>query len=307
MSAPYLLQLEDIVKIYPDRYGHAMTVLNDIDLHVREGEFVTIIGPSGCGKSTLLRLVLGSEQPDSGSILFDNKPICHPQRSRGIVFQKYSLFPHLTVLDNLAFGLDMEAFTMPGRLLQPLRHRKTRKEFRRQAQEYLERVKLAEHGDKYPHELSGGMQQRVAIAQGLIMKPRLLMMDEPFGALDDSTRQDMQLYILEQWQTHKMTIFFVTHDLEEAVFLGTRIIVLSQYYQSDNVAQAGAKIVSDIPTPGPHPHSSEFKYSPEMNELIRKIRLDGLEPGHRQHISDFDLRHSDSFRTVSKEDWYDQN
>lgn len=284
-----------------------MTVLNDIDLHVSPGEFVTIVGPSGCGKSTLLRLILGSEQPDCGTVLFDGETIRNPDRKRGIVFQKYSLFPHLTVLDNLAFGLDMEAFTLPGRMMRPMKHRKARKAFREQAQEYLERVKLAEHGDKYPHELSGGMQQRVAIAQGLIMKPRLLMMDEPFGALDDSTRQDMQLYILEQWQEHKMTVFFVTHDLEEAVFLGTRILVLSQYFHSDLPGQQGSKIVTDIPTPGPHPHKSEFKYSAELNELIRKIRHDGLEPLHRQHIRDFDLRHGDAYRTVSREEWHDQH
>lgn len=306
MNAPYLLQLEDLVKRYPDRCGGEMTVLNDIDLHVSSGEFVTIVGPSGCGKSTLLRLVLGAEQAECGTALFDGQPIRHPERSRGIVFQKYSLFPHLTVLDNLAFGLDMESFSLPGRLVRPFKHHRARQEFRQRAREYLERVKLAEHGDKYPHELSGGMQQRVAIAQALIMKPRLLMMDEPFGALDDSTRQDMQLYILEQWHEHKMTVFFVTHDLEEAVFLGTRILVLSQYYSSDDSASQGAKIVSDLPTPGPHPHDSSFKYSPQANELIRKIRLDGLEPSHRQHIRDFDLRHRDAYRTVSNEEWHDQ-
>ncbi len=307
MNDLYLLQLEDVVKRYPRRQGGGtMTVLNDIDLHVRSGEFVTIVGPSGCGKSTLLRLILGSEQPEEGSIQFDGRPIRHPERSRGIVFQRYSLFPHLTVLDNLAFGLDMESFTLPGRIFGPIKYRSVRKEFRHQAREYLQRIKLAEHGDKYPHELSGGMQQRVAIAQALIMKPRLLMMDEPFGALDDSTRQDMQLYILEQWQTHKMTVFFVTHDLEEAVFLGSRILVLSQYYQSDRTDVGGAKIVADICTPGPHPHHSDFKYSPEANELIRKIRHDGLEPAHRQHIRDFDLSHRDAYRTVSREEWHDQ-
>lgn len=307
MSDRRLLQLEDVVKRYPCRQGGGtMTVLNDIDLRVSSGEFVTIVGPSGCGKSTLLRLILGSEPPDEGAIRFDGLPIRHPERSRGIVFQKYSLFPHLTVLDNLAFGLDMESFSLPRRIFNPFKHRSIQKEFRLQAREYLQRVKLAEHGEKYPHELSGGMQQRVAIAQALIMKPRLLMMDEPFGALDDSTRQDMQIYILEQWREHQMTIFFVTHDLEEAVFLGSRILVLSQYYQSDCAASCGAKIVADISTPGPYPHQSDFKYSPKANELIRKIRHDGLEPAHRQHIRDFDLSHRDAFRTVTREEWHDQ-
>jgi NitT/TauT family transport system ATP-binding protein len=306
MSTPPLIYLEDVYKSYPGRTGGTLTVLNDIDLKVSSGEFVTIVGPSGCGKSTLLRLLLGSEGPDSGTVLFDGHPIRHPERSRGIVFQKYSLFPHLTVIDNLAFGLDMEAYSQVGRLMNPLGYGRARTEFRKRAQTYLERVGLGQHGEKYPHELSGGMQQRVAIAQGLIMKPKLLMMDEPFGALDDSTRQDMQLYILEQWQTHKMTVFFVTHDLEEAVFLGTRILVLSQYYQSDCDHQAGAKIVCDIPTPGPHPQASNFKYSPEANELIKKIRHDGLEPAHRRHISEFDLRHRDSFRTVKEDEWHDR-
>ena len=147
------------------------------------------------------------------------------------------------------------------------------------------------------------MRQRVAIAQSLIMKPAILLMDEPFGALDHSTRQDMQLFILEQWQKSNMTIFFVTHDLEEAVFLGTRTLVLSQYYASDSPLQQGAKIVTDIPIPGPHPKATKFKYTDTMAQLMEKIRTDGLEPDHCQHIKEFDLSHKNSFRTINAEEW----
>lgn len=299
----YLLHLEDVVKRYTNQKGVEFTVLNDIDLKVSKGEFITIIGPSGCGKSTLLRLILGSEQPSEGSVLFQDKPIVSPDRHRGIVFQKYSLFPHLTVLENLMFGLDMEEFTIPGRMLRPFHWLARRKAYREKAQHYLERVGLADDGDKFPQQLSGGMRQRVAIAQSLIMEPQILLMDEPFGALDDSTRQDMQLFILEQWEKVNMTIFFVTHDLEEAVFVGSRNLVLSQYYQTEQEHNEGSKIVTDIAVPGPYPRTSEFKYSKELNETIKKLRHEGLDPAHQQHIKDFDLSHKDAFRTVKKHEW----
>lgn len=299
----FLLHLEDVVKVYPDNRGVPMTVLNDIDFKVRQGEFITVVGPSGCGKSTLLRMILGSELPTRGKALLEGHPIQSPDRDRGIVFQKYSLFPHLSVLNNLTFGLEMEEFSIMGRLINPFHLRRRRSQFREQAHEFLKRVGLEGNGDKYPHQLSGGMRQRVAIAQSMIMKPKILLMDEPFGALDFSTRQDMQLFILEQWKAMNMTIFFVTHDLEEAIFLGTRAIVLTQYYTTDDPQSQGSKIVTDIPLPGPHPKPTSFKYTPEMSQLMDKLRKDGLEPDHRKHISAFDLRHNDSFRTVSPEEW----
>jgi len=300
---PHVLVLEDVVKRYPDQTGKYFTVLNDIDFRVSAGEFVTVVGPSGCGKSTLLRLILGSEKPQQGKILFAGQPVVSPDRDRGIVFQKYSLFPHLTVLENLVFGLDVDAYSIVGRFLHPFRYRQSCKEYRHQALAYLERVGLEEHKDKYPQQLSGGMQQRVAIAQASIMKPRILLMDEPFGALDYSTRQDMQLFILEQWERTHMTIFFVTHDLEEAIFLGSRIIVLTQYYRTDSRKNEGAKIVTDLDIPAPYPRTSAFKCSEEMRKLILKIREDGLDPEHRQHIKDFDLSHQDAFRTINPEEW----
>ncbi len=298
-----ILHLEDVYKRYINQNKKEFTVLNDIDLKVNSGEFVSVIGPSGCGKSTLLRLILGSEQPSDGTVLFNNNKIIGPDRDRGIVFQKYSLFPHLSILDNIAFGLDAEKFSIPGRIFNPFLYSKKKKAFRIEAGEYLERVGLKDDGDKYPHQLSGGMRQRAAIAQSLIMKPKILLMDEPFGALDDSTRQDMQLFLLEQWEREKMTVFFVTHDLEEAIFLGSRIIVLSQYYSTDKLSNEGSKIVSDLKISDKTTKPTSFKYTEECSKLIKKVRHEGLDPMHRQHIKEFELNHKDSFRTVTKEEW----
>ncbi|CAM2010491.1 ABC transporter ATP-binding protein [Acanthopleuribacter pedis] len=298
-----MLHLEDVYMRYPSRDGTPITILNDIDLKVRQGEFITVVGPSGCGKSTLLRLILGAESPTEGAVLLDGKKLDAPNRNRGIVFQKYSLFPHLSVMDNIVFGLDAEAHGMFLGWLKPGQMRQRRRAFRDQAQVYLERIGLADAADKYPHELSGGMRQRVAIAQSLIMKPRILLMDEPFGALDHATRTEMQLFILEQWEQAEMTIFFVTHDLEEACFLGSRVLVLSQYYQTDAGRGQGAKIVGDFATPGGHPKPTDFLYSEEMSQLVHRIRSEGLSPDNLQHIRDFNLTHRDAFRTVNPEEW----
>lgn len=300
----YLLHFEDVYVRYKDQKGNEFTILNDIDLRITMGEFVTVVGPSGCGKSTLLRLILGSEKPtEKTNFLFDGEPVPPPNRDRGIVFQKYSLFPHLTVIQNLMYGLDAEELSIPERIFHPIKRRAKREEYSKQAREYLKRVGLrTSDGDKYPQQLSGGMRQRVAIAQALIMEPKILLMDEPFGALDYSTRQDMQLFIMEQWEKTKMTILFVTHDLEEAIFLGTRTIVLSQYYTTDSEKNFGAKIVTDKEIPGPHPKLIEFKYTKEMGSLMKKLREAGLDPNHKQHIDDFELSHKDSFRTVTEKE-----
>jgi len=303
----YLLRLEQVTKRYPVRpdgsHGgrggkHEITVLDDIDLRVRKGELITLVGPSGCGKSTLLRLVLGSEKPTAGRVLVGGREVGGPCRDRGIVFQKYSLFPHLTVLQNIIFGLDLEEFSLLERPVRYLYYRRRKQEFAVEARRYLERMHLAESADKYPQELSGGMRQRVAIAQAAIMRPQILLMDEPFGALDDATRQEMQIFLLELWEKAQMTVFFVTHDLEEALFLGTRILVLSQYFTADDeVEVAGSKFVTDKAVPGGHPKPNDFKYSPEFNDLLAQIRHNGLDPTVRQHVKDFDLSHRDAWRT----------
>ena len=285
--SPPLLQIMDVYQAYGDK-----VILDDIDLTVRAGELCTLVGPSGAGKSTLLRLVLGQEFPSQGRLLLDGRPLGFPESSRGVVFQRYSLFSHLTVLDNVALGLKLKAGPIDGW--------RRRAAFREEALHYLERVRLATHGDKYPHELSGGMQQRVAIAQSLIMKPRILLMDEPFGALDADTREEMQVFLLERWDETHMTVFFVTHDLEEAVYLGTRILALSPYYtdgREDHVRR-GARIVADYQLPRVA-SSTEVKKSAEFADLIRRVRKEGFSPDHLRHVREFNLHHPDANQTLA--------
>jgi NitT/TauT family transport system ATP-binding protein len=288
MSTDFL-RIEDLYKSYGQRL-----ILDNVDLVVRKGEFCNVVGPSGCGKSTLLRQVLGEERPDAGRITIEGREVGHPDTQRGIVFQRYSLFPHLSALDNV----------MTGPLLGlPWRQRGARRQaVREEAMRYLDRMRLAEHAEKYPHELSGGMQQRVAIAQSLVMKPAILMMDEPFGALDPDTREQMQVLLLELWEAEHMTIFFVTHDLEEAVFLGTRVVVLSQYYTDDRTSpvRRGAKIVSDCQLPRAV-NSTHVKHSPEFTSLVERLR-EGFDPEARKHVAEFNLTHPDSFRTLTSEE-----
>jgi len=291
MSATFL-RIDDLYKSYGPKL-----VLDNIDLAVDKGELCTVVGPSGCGKSTLLRQILGEEQPDAGTVKLEGVEVGHPDTRRGIVFQRYSLFPHLTVLGNVLLG---------PRLTQgPVARWRRRRELREEAMEYLTRMRLAEHAHKYPHELSGGMQQRVAIAQAMILKPQVLMMDEPFGALDPDTREAMQVLLLQLWEQQRMTVFFVTHDLEEAVFLGTRILVLSQYYQDDRGESAGvargAKIVADYQLPR-SAVATDVKRSPEFTELVARIRREGFSPDIRRHVNEFNLKHPDSFRTLTAEE-----
>lgn len=289
-SSPNLLHIVDLYKRYGDKL-----ILDNIDLSVKKGELCTVVGPSGCGKSTLLRMILGQERQTSGTLLIDGKPPGFPNPDRGIVYQRYSLYPHVSVLENVLMGRNLtHGF---------FERRRRRKEFTDEAMAYLERVRLADHAHKYPHELSGGMQQRAAIAQSLIMCPKILMMDEPFGALDPATREDMQVFLLELWEKEKMTIFFVTHDLEEALYLGTRTFVVSQYYSDDRGpdAQRGAKVVADYKlsdsalAPG-------VKSSPAFTDLIAEIRRTGFDKDNRQHVKDFTLSHPDSFQTLTNDE-----
>ena len=206
------------------RYGH--TVFDKLKLTIERGEFVSIIGKTGCGKSTLLRMLLGSEKPSSGRVVVDGKLVSHPSRDRGYVPQKYSLFPDKTVIRNIAFGPVAESFAL-HRLLLPAWW-KQRAGVYREALNTLLRVGLLERdANKYPDQLSGGMQQRVAIAQSLIMHPRILLMDESFSALDPNTRKAMQKLIRSIWQESGMTVVFVTHNLDEAIHLGSRVIMIA--------------------------------------------------------------------------------
>ncbi|ABC32085.1 ABC-type nitrate/sulfonate/bicarbonate transport system, ATPase component [Hahella chejuensis KCTC 2396] len=284
-----LLQIEDVYKQYGDKQ-----VLDNIDLSVRKGEFCTVVGPSGCGKSTLLRLILGQEQPTSGKVEIAGAPALLPDLSRGIVYQRYSLFPNRTVLDNVMLGKTLTQ----GQWWNPWYRNKAHEE---EAMAMLAQVRLADAARKYPHELSGGMQQRVAIAQALIMKPPILLMDEPFGALDPDTRADLQVHLLELWEKEQLTVFFVTHDMHEACLLGTRLLVLSQYYSDDrgdrHFAGRGGKIVADHPLPKVAT-SREVMHTDAFKELIEQVKQEGFDPEYLQHVKDFNLKHPDSFQTL---------
>ena len=285
-----LLHVEDLYKSYGEKI-----VLENLDLAVREGTLCSVVGPSGCGKSTLFRILVGQEAATNGKIMFEGRDVTAPGTERGIVYQRYSLYPNCSVVDNVALRRTLR--------VSPLEARRRRAEFRDEAMLMLERVHLAGHANKYPHELSGGMQQRVAIAQALMARPRMLMMDEPFGALDPETRESMQILLLELWEQQRMTIFFVTHDMEEAVYLGTRVLVLSQHYVDDRGATVtrGARLVADSELPKAAT-STRVKASPEFVELIGEIRQTGFDPSSLSHVRDFNLKHPDSFRTLTSEE-----
>jgi NitT/TauT family transport system ATP-binding protein len=297
----YRISLQGVEVSYP-RNGRGdngrNVVLNNIRLNVRSGEFLSLVGPTGCGKSTVLRLILGAQFPTRGQVLVDGRSVTGVDRDRGVVFQRYSLFPHLTVLENIAYGPLLERTSMLQRVLYSPAYRRTRQQSAEEAREYLGRIGLNPwDGDKHPYELSGGMQQRVAIAQALMMQPKILLMDEPFGALDHNTRLAMQLLILEQWEEYRTTIIFVTHDLEEACYVGTRVIGLSQYWSDDDGNPGvGAVIVTDLPTPGGHPKPTAIRATAEFNALLEQVRHEALDPANRQRQQQFNLNHQDALK-----------
>jgi NitT/TauT family transport system ATP-binding protein len=230
---------------YPVGKKHRKTILEDLNLEIEEGEFVVLLGETGCGKSTLLRIILGQELPTSGSISVAGSPVERVDARSGYVPQKYSLFPDRTVLDNLTMGPETSRYHILGRLKPGFRA------FRRQVHE--EALKQLQHmglqtsdAGKYPHQLSGGMQQRVAIAQALMMKSRVLLMDEAFSALDPGTRRSLQRLLRSVWSELKPTVVFVTHNTAEALYLGTRLIVLARTGHSD---ACGSRVALDMKLP----------------------------------------------------------
>ncbi|MEM7697458.1 MAG: ABC transporter ATP-binding protein, partial [Verrucomicrobiota bacterium] len=208
---PVVLSVSDLTKVFRSRSGD-VTALKSVDFKIHRREFVCVIGPSGCGKSTLIRILAGLETPTEGEVLLDGDPVLGPGPDRGMVFQSYTLFPWLTVKENVLFGPKMAGRTGGG--------------VESEALQWIELVGLDGFENSYPHQLSGGMKQRVAIARALANRPRILLMDEPFGALDAQTRAQMQSYLLQIWRNLDITILFITHDLDEAVYLADRIIIL---------------------------------------------------------------------------------
>lgn len=245
-----ILDVRHVGKRFATPQGEC-TALDDISFRTYRREFVCVIGPSGCGKSTLIRILAGLEAQTSGEVLLDGKPVQGPGADRGMVFQGYTLFPWLTVKKNVMFGLRMNGSSSG--------------QAEREALQWLDLVGLTRFADVYPHQLSGGMKQRVAIARALANRPRILLMDEPFGALDAQTRARMQTHLLDIWRNIDVTILFITHDLDEAIFLADRILVLK--------ANPGA-VQELIEVPVPRPRDYAQVNTPEF--IATKARLEAL-------------------------------
>ena len=239
--------IKDVKKIYDGRNG-PVVALNGANLEIRNNEFICGVGPSGCGKSTLLNILAGLLEPTSGEVLVDGKPVEGTSVDRGVVFQQYALFPWLTVKKNVEFGLKLQ--------------KKSKEECEEIAMKYIKMVGLEKFTNSYPKELSGGMKQRVAIARAYAVNPSLLLMDEPFGALDAQTRSQLQTELLKTWEEEMKTCFFITHDVEEAILLASRVVVMS--------ARPGRiKEVIDIDIP--YPRDQESKMLPRFTELKNYI------------------------------------
>jgi len=261
-----ILEVKGVGKTYDSHQG-PVTALHNIHFKTHRREFVCVIGPSGCGKSTLIRILAGLEPHTSGEVLIDGQPVNGPGRDRGMVFQGYTLFPWLTVKKNVMFGLEMA--------------NTGHNEAEAQARQWLELVGLAKFADAYPHQLSGGMKQRVAIARALANQPRILLMDEPFGALDAQTRAKMQAHLLEIWRNIDITILFITHDLDEAIYLADRILVLKAH---------PGEVQELIEVPVPRPRGPQQFGSPEFQAT--KARLEALihpPAGTPEHSEDEDV------------------
>ncbi len=240
---PVILSVENLGR----RFGTHDALLN-ISFEVRRREFLCVLGTSGCGKSTLIRILAGLEKPTAGRVLLDGRPVSGPGPDRGMVFQGYTLFPWLTVRKNVMFGLRMSG--------------KSTFDAESEARQWINLVGLSNFENAYPHQLSGGMKQRVAIARALANSPRILLMDEPFGALDAQTRAQMQAYLLEIWRNVDVTILFITHDLDEAVYLSDRILVLGTN---------PSRVLEVIENPVPRPRSRDQFVSPEFLATYRRI------------------------------------
>jgi NitT/TauT family transport system ATP-binding protein len=240
------LEVVNLSKVYANvENGERIEALQGIHMRVEDGEFVSVVGPSGCGKTTLLRIISGLEEPTQGRVLLKGMDLKEPWWQVGLIFQEYALFPWRTVLDNIQFGLETKGVAP--------------KERRQRALNYIERFGLKGFESVYPKELSGGMKQRVAIARTLITDPRVLLMDEPFGSLDSQTRNSLQEFLLNVWQDTKKTILYVTHNIDEAVFLSERVVGLS-------VRPGRVKVTMNIEL-----DYARDRTSPEFNEYRREI------------------------------------
>jgi NitT/TauT family transport system ATP-binding protein len=267
MAQPAVVEFRAVTKTYSVGRANAYTAIRNVNFVVPDlpdkGEFVCVLGPSGCGKSTILRLIAGLEPqhpPTSGEVLVQGTPVSAPGADRGMVFQDYTSFDHRTVLDNVAFGLECQGVRRAERW--------------DLARWWIRRVGLRETDEgKYPHELSGGMRQRVAIARTLILRPRIILMDEPFGALDPQTRMHMQDLLVALWREVQATVFFITHSIEEAVFLGDRVYVMSN---------SPGTILREMEVEPADRPAKEMRRQPRFQETVGYLRdlISELEEGH---------------------------
>ncbi len=253
------LVVETVSKAFPGlRRGPPTRALEPIDLVVADNDFISILGPSGCGKSTLLRIVAGLEAPSTGRVLVDGRAVASPGPDRGMVFQSYTLFPWLTVKQNICFGLREKEIAPADQ--------------DRIAAHFIDRVGLRGFEDHYPKMLSGGMQQRTALARALANDPKILLLDEPFGALDHQTRALMQELLLGIWEADRTTVLFVTHDIDEAIFMANRVAVMT--------ARPG-RVKSDVRIDLPHPRHYTVKTTPEFSaykaRLTEEIRVESIK------------------------------
>ncbi len=241
------LKIDRVSKVFNTRKG-TLPALNEISLDIRENEFICVVGPSGCGKSTLLNIIAGLLEPTAGSVFCDGKEVAGTGPDRGVVFQQYALFPWLTVLKNVMFGLELKKYP--------------KAEAEETAMKYIRMVHLEDFVNHYPKELSGGMKQRVAIARAYAVDPSVLLMDEPFGALDAQTKAQLQSDLLNTWENEQKTCFFITHDVDEAILLAQKVVVMS-------ARPSRIKEIIDINIP--YPRTQETKMLPEFLELKNRV------------------------------------
>jgi len=241
------VRVENLTFSYP-RQAQPIPIIEDLNLDIYDREFVTIVGASGCGKSTLLNIIAGLLPPDKGQVLVDGKPITGPSPKQTMIFQDDAVFPWYTVFQNVEYGLRIAGVD--------------RKERHKIAQRYVELVGLADSANLYPRQLSGGMRKRVDIARALAIQPSVLLMDEPFAALDVLTKQRLQEEFIQIWSANQMTALFVTHDLEEALFLGDRVVVMSAF---------PGRVRTIVKVPFPRPRDPEIKTKPVFQELRREL------------------------------------
>lgn len=294
-----VLKLSDI-----SHWFGSVKVLYNVNLEIERGQIVALVGPSGCGKTTLLKAIVGTHSTEKGQICMCDdagnlNQVRGPGRDRGIVYQRYSLFPHLTALENVAYGLMVDQTTFYDRWFSRSGWKKLRKEHLKQAEEMLHKLRLSNALNKYPPELSGGMCQRVAIAQALIMKPKILLLDEPFGALDEATREELQKTLLQLYTENSEakkqdkapphTVLIVTHEINEAIYVSDRVVGLSQYWNWEKAGEKthpGATIVYDKPAPVFEPDDARdfLSFSAQKDEILRSVFEESYCQDHDKYI-----------------------